>query len=82
MLFVQESVLDSVVAHLRLRMAGLKCVTLPSDADRIAVDAAVQEAQQLGATVSEEPVRQQCSKELCEHLNYPEASFPGKVLRI
>lgn len=50
-LCVQESVVDSVVAHLRLRMAGLKCVTLPSDADRILVDAAVQEAQQLGATL-------------------------------
>lgn len=52
MLCVQESVVDSVVAHLRLRMAKMKCVTLPSEADRKQVDAAVQEAQQLGATVS------------------------------
>lgn len=44
--------MDSVVAHLRLQMAKMKCVTLPSEADRKRVDAAVQEAQQLGATVS------------------------------
>uniref|UniRef100_A0A3Q3C0G0 Aldehyde dehydrogenase 16 family, member A1 n=1 Tax=Haplochromis burtoni TaxID=8153 RepID=A0A3Q3C0G0_HAPBU len=50
-LCVQESVVDSVVAHLRLRMAKMKCVTLPSEADRERVDAAVQEAQQLGATL-------------------------------
>ncbi|XP_040917548.1 aldehyde dehydrogenase family 16 member A1 isoform X2 [Toxotes jaculatrix] len=50
-LCVQESVLDSVVARLRLRMAGMKCVGLSSDADRALVDAAVQEAQQQGATL-------------------------------
>uniref|UniRef100_A0A3Q4GZS1 Aldehyde dehydrogenase 16 family, member A1 n=1 Tax=Neolamprologus brichardi TaxID=32507 RepID=A0A3Q4GZS1_NEOBR len=50
-LCVQESVVDSVVAHLRLRMAKMRCVTLPSEADRKRVDAAVQEAQQLGATL-------------------------------
>uniref|UniRef100_A0A3B4GPD8 Aldehyde dehydrogenase 16 family member A1 n=1 Tax=Pundamilia nyererei TaxID=303518 RepID=A0A3B4GPD8_9CICH len=50
-LCVQESVVDSVVAHLRLRMAKMKCVTLPSEANRERVDAAVQEAQQLGATL-------------------------------
>uniref|UniRef100_A0A8D3B6Q7 Aldehyde dehydrogenase 16 family, member A1 n=1 Tax=Scophthalmus maximus TaxID=52904 RepID=A0A8D3B6Q7_SCOMX len=48
-LCVQESVLDSVVARLRLRVAGMKCVGLPSEADRVLVDAAVQEAQQQGA---------------------------------
>lgn len=50
-LCVQESVVDSVVAHLRLRMAKMKCVTLHSEADRERLDAAVQEAQQLGATL-------------------------------
>lgn len=53
MLCVQESVLDHVVARLRLRMAGMKCVLLHSDGDRLLVDAAVQEAQQQGATVSQ-----------------------------
>ncbi|MEQ2181887.1 hypothetical protein GOODEAATRI_016282, partial [Goodea atripinnis] len=48
-LCVQESVSDSVVARLKLRMAGMKCVALSSDADRVLVDAAVQEAQQQGA---------------------------------
>ncbi|XP_053300057.1 aldehyde dehydrogenase family 16 member A1 [Pleuronectes platessa] len=48
-LCVQESVLDGVVARLRLRMAGRKCVALPSEADRALVEAAVQEAQQQGA---------------------------------
>lgn len=52
MLCVQESALDSVVARLRLRMAGMKCVGLAADADRVLVEAAVQEAQQQGATVS------------------------------
>lgn len=52
-LCVQESVLDSVVARLRLRMSGKKCVRLTSDADRILVDAAVQKAQQQGAMVSQ-----------------------------
>lgn len=32
-------------------MAGLKCVTLSSDEDRLLVDAAVQEAQEQGAMV-------------------------------
>ncbi|XP_041824718.1 aldehyde dehydrogenase family 16 member A1 [Melanotaenia boesemani] len=50
-LCVQESVSDSVVARLRLRMAGMKCVALRSDADRALLDAAVQEAQQQGATL-------------------------------
>ncbi|KAM9346112.1 aldehyde dehydrogenase family 16 member A1 [Symphorus nematophorus] len=50
-LCVQESVLDSVVARLRLRMAGMKCVALHSDGDRVLVEAAVQEAQQQGATL-------------------------------
>lgn len=52
-LCVQESVLDSVVARLRLRIAGMKCVALPSDGDKVLVEAAVQEAQQQGATVSQ-----------------------------
>ncbi|CAL8271709.1 unnamed protein product [Lota lota] len=50
-LCVQESVLDSVVARLRLRMAGLKCVALASEADRSLVEAVVQGAQQQGATL-------------------------------
>lgn len=50
MLCVQERVEESVVARLRLRMAGLKCVALSRD-DRLLVDAAVQEAQQQGAMV-------------------------------
>lgn len=59
--------MDSVVAHLRLRMAKMNCVTLPSEADRERVDAAVQEAQQLGATVSKKTLRHQGLK------------MPGKV---
>ncbi|XP_017294564.1 aldehyde dehydrogenase family 16 member A1 [Kryptolebias marmoratus] len=51
LLCVQESVADSIVARLKLRMAGMKCVSLRSDADRSLVDAAVQEAQQQGATL-------------------------------
>lgn len=43
---------DSVVARLRLRMAAVKCVPLVNDTDRNLVDAAVQGAQQQGATVS------------------------------
>lgn len=54
-LCVQESVLNSVVDRLRLRMLGMKCVALNSDKDRALVDAAVQEAQQQGATVSRNP---------------------------
>ncbi|XP_018554052.1 aldehyde dehydrogenase family 16 member A1 [Lates calcarifer] len=50
-LCVQESVLDSVVSRLRLRMAGVKCVGLHSDADRAQVDMDIQEAQQQGATL-------------------------------
>ncbi|XP_029292994.1 LOW QUALITY PROTEIN: aldehyde dehydrogenase family 16 member A1 [Cottoperca gobio] len=50
-LCVQESVQDSVVARLRLRMVGMKCVGLHSDGDRVLVDAAVQDAQQQGATL-------------------------------
>lgn len=43
--------MESVVARLRLRMAGLKCLALSSDEDRLLVDAAVQEAQLQGAMV-------------------------------
>nr|XP_046270503.1 aldehyde dehydrogenase family 16 member A1 [Scatophagus argus] len=50
-LCVQESVLDRVVARLKLRMAGMKCVALRSDEDRALVEAAVQESQQQGATL-------------------------------
>uniref|UniRef100_A0A8C2GHG8 Aldehyde dehydrogenase 16 family, member A1 n=1 Tax=Cyprinus carpio TaxID=7962 RepID=A0A8C2GHG8_CYPCA len=50
-LCVQESVLDSVVARLKLRMTGMKCVPLATEADRNLIDAAVQEAQQQGATL-------------------------------
>ncbi|XP_059414141.1 aldehyde dehydrogenase family 16 member A1 isoform X3 [Carassius carassius] len=50
-LCVQESVLDSVVARLKLRMTGMKCVPLAAEADRSLIDAAVQEAQQQGATL-------------------------------
>lgn len=50
-MFVQESVEDSVVARLKNRMEGLKCVALPSDQDRAKVEAAVLEAEQQGATV-------------------------------
>ncbi|XP_074552044.1 aldehyde dehydrogenase family 16 member A1 [Halichoeres trimaculatus] len=50
-LCVQESVLDSVVARLRLRMAGMKCVGLDSDEDRAKVDAVILAAEQQGATL-------------------------------
>ncbi|XP_061701015.1 aldehyde dehydrogenase family 16 member A1 isoform X2 [Syngnathoides biaculeatus] len=50
-LFVQESVLESMMARLKVRMAGLKCVTLPTDEARVLVDTAVQEAQNKGATL-------------------------------
>uniref|UniRef100_H3D0P4 Aldehyde dehydrogenase 16 family, member A1 n=1 Tax=Tetraodon nigroviridis TaxID=99883 RepID=H3D0P4_TETNG len=50
-LCVQERVVESVLARLRLRMAGLKCLALSGDEDRLLVDAAVQEAQQQGATL-------------------------------
>lgn len=50
-LCVQESVLDSVVARLKLRMAGMKCVSLVTETDRNLIDVVVQQAQQQGATV-------------------------------
>lgn len=50
-LCVQESVHDSVVARLKLRMSGLKCVALLSESDGSLVEAAVQEAQQQGVTL-------------------------------
>lgn len=51
LLYVQESVLNSVVARLQLRLTAMKCVCLSADGDRLLVDAAVQEAQQQGATL-------------------------------
>lgn len=60
-LCVQESVLDSVVSRLRLRMAGVKCVGLHSDADRAQVDMDIQEAQQQGATVSQKNAEKHCT---------------------
>ncbi|XP_056157937.1 aldehyde dehydrogenase family 16 member A1 [Lampris incognitus] len=50
-LFVQECVWDRVLSRLKIRMEGLKCMALPSGGDRALVDAAVQEAQQQGATL-------------------------------
>ncbi|XP_075996571.1 aldehyde dehydrogenase family 16 member A1 [Genypterus blacodes] len=50
-LCVQESVLDAVVSRLRLRVSGMKCVSLSAEGQRAVLDAAVQEAQQQGATV-------------------------------
>lgn len=50
-LLVQENVLNSVVARLKLRMTGMKSVSLASEGARALVDAAVQEAQQQGATL-------------------------------
>ncbi|KAM9780281.1 aldehyde dehydrogenase family 16 member A1 [Neosynchiropus ocellatus] len=50
-LCVQESVLSSVVERLHLRLSGLKCVSLSGDAERLLVDATVQQAQQQGATL-------------------------------
>lgn len=43
--------MDSVVARLKLRMAGMKCVSLATETDRKLIDVVVQEAQQQGATV-------------------------------
>lgn len=43
--------LDSVVARLKLRMTGMKCVSLVTETDRNLIDVVVQEAQQQGATV-------------------------------
>lgn len=51
MLYVQESVCDSVVARLRLRLTAMKCVPLACDMDRNLIDTAVQGAQQQGATL-------------------------------
>ncbi|XP_034150993.1 aldehyde dehydrogenase family 16 member A1 isoform X2 [Esox lucius] len=51
LLCVQESVLDIVVARLKSRMAGMKSVPLQKEGDRRLVDAAVEEAQQQGATL-------------------------------
>uniref|UniRef100_A0A8C6WK34 Aldehyde dehydrogenase 16 family, member A1 n=1 Tax=Neogobius melanostomus TaxID=47308 RepID=A0A8C6WK34_9GOBI len=50
-LLVQENVLNSVMSRLKLRMTGMKSVSLASEAARALVDAAVQEAQQQGATL-------------------------------
>ncbi|KAL2101125.1 hypothetical protein ACEWY4_002886 [Coilia grayii] len=50
-LYVQESVLESVVARLRLRLAGMKNIALQSEAHRALVDTAVQEAAGQGATI-------------------------------
>ncbi|XP_036408841.1 aldehyde dehydrogenase family 16 member A1 [Megalops cyprinoides] len=50
-LCVQESVWESVVARLKVRMAGMKCLPLLAESDRHIVEAAVQEAQQQGANV-------------------------------
>ncbi|XP_063046894.1 aldehyde dehydrogenase family 16 member A1 [Engraulis encrasicolus] len=50
-LYVQESVLESVVARLKLRLAGMKSIALQSEAHRALVDTAVQEATAQGATI-------------------------------
>ncbi|XP_076852487.1 aldehyde dehydrogenase family 16 member A1 [Brachyhypopomus gauderio] len=50
-LCVQESVWDSVVARLKLRMTGMKCVPLANQTHRGLVDTAVKEALQQGATL-------------------------------
>lgn len=50
-LLVQENILNSVVTRLKLRMTGMKNVSLASEEARALVDAAVQEAQQQGATL-------------------------------
>ncbi|XP_076121338.1 aldehyde dehydrogenase family 16 member A1 [Alosa pseudoharengus] len=50
-LYVQESVQESVVARLKLRLAGMKSIPLQSEAHRALVDAAVQEAVGQGATI-------------------------------
>lgn len=68
-LCVQESVLDSVIARLKMRMAGMRCVALSSEKDRLLVDAAVQEAQQQGATLV-----QSCS------VGAPGAQYPPTVI--
>lgn len=48
---VQESVYDAVVEKLKFRMAGMKCVGVSDECERGRVDAAVQEAEQQGATL-------------------------------
>ncbi|XP_072299670.1 aldehyde dehydrogenase family 16 member A1 [Eucyclogobius newberryi] len=50
-LLVQESVLNNVVARLKLRIKGMKSVPLAADGARALVDAVVQETQQQGATL-------------------------------
>ncbi|KAI4899600.1 hypothetical protein NFI96_016505, partial [Prochilodus magdalenae] len=50
-LCVQESIWDSVVSRLKLRVTGLKCIPLASQSDRTQVDDAVREAVQQGATL-------------------------------
>uniref|UniRef100_A0AAY5EAW5 Aldehyde dehydrogenase domain-containing protein n=1 Tax=Electrophorus electricus TaxID=8005 RepID=A0AAY5EAW5_ELEEL len=50
-LCVQESMWDSVVGRLKLRMTGMKCVPLASEAHRSLVETAVQQAVQQGATL-------------------------------
>lgn len=52
MMFVQESVLNSVVARLKKRMEMMKCVALRSDQDKVSVEAVVLEAAQQGVMVS------------------------------
>lgn len=66
-LCIQESVHDSVVARLKIRMEGMKCVALRSDEDRTLVDAAVHEAEQQGATVSMK--RQKATFKMSVHVN-------------
>ncbi|KAG9330365.1 hypothetical protein JZ751_025580 [Albula glossodonta] len=48
-LCVQESVWESCMDRLKVRMAAMKCLPLSAESDRPIVDAAVQEAQQQGA---------------------------------
>lgn len=60
---MQESVLDSVVARLKLRLAGMKTIPLQSEAHRTLLDTAVQEAVGQGATVSQT----QASFHLCAY---------------
>ncbi|KAI1884682.1 hypothetical protein AGOR_G00228930 [Albula goreensis] len=50
-LCVQESVWESCMDRLKVRMAAMKCLPLSAESDRPIVDAAVQEAQQQGAIV-------------------------------
>ncbi|XP_034092317.1 aldehyde dehydrogenase family 16 member A1 [Gymnodraco acuticeps] len=50
-LCVQESVQERLVSRLRLRMSGMKSLSLRSEEERRLVEAAVQEAEQQGATL-------------------------------